>query len=422
VNGFFSPPIVLKPTTVVVEGGIMSTNNRASATTFDRGSFFHLARQRKTTPDASTLFALGKKKQILSVDDIAIGLGLNVVPKPRGSKKETSKGSSSCDVSSQSKTKRKKKKKNAGRSSQHTVPTIIWGESSYDFFWGASANNGIDEMDGGVPVLSSLSTTDKQWIANHEGFPLYLLQNVLSSKALKEIQSIVMNEDKIRDANEIEQHELVKGEPHALRRSLVSRLVYDNDPSRRPYDNEILDRIFSELPNSLVSSSEQQQAQQLLNDDHPYEDGSIVYYRNNGQDFYNTHHDSYDPDDPPRKRQRAYTILLYLDAPRGNESSGGTEFPLLTPLLSHNTNNNNNNDNKEVVATTSRETTVIVKPKNGEALVWPNFDQDGKPYMDSMHRALSIKNESKMNRGNGVPDIEKVVVNVWFEGMTQHKP
>jgi hypothetical protein len=66
-----------------------------------------------------------------------------------------------------------------------------------------------------------------------------------------------------------------------------------------------------------------------------------------------------------------------------------------------------------------------VKPSAEDALVWPNFDRDGKPYKDSVHRALPVaalpivhkhKKASGpvVQAGNAVEDrIGKMVVNLW---------
>jgi hypothetical protein len=74
---------------------------------------------------------------------------------------------------------------------------------------------------------------------------------------------------------------------------------------------------------------------------------------------------------------------------------------------------------------------LLVKPSAGDALVWPNFDRDGKPYKDSLHRALPVAalptareeaSGSAIQVGNTEEDgIGKVVVNLWFEGSTKSR-
>jgi hypothetical protein len=156
--------------------------------------------------------------------------------------------------------------------------------------------------------------------------------------------------------------------------------------------------------------------------DHPYEDGSVVYYRRTEGDFYDEHHDSYSPGETPRDRQRAYTILVYLRTPPGPPSVGGTEFTRLTF----------SDDIENVACAASRKDGtrgLIVKPSAGDALVWPNFDRDGNPYKDSVHRALPITTlpaARKKSKGSVAQigkteedGIGKVVVNLWFEGSTK---
>jgi hypothetical protein len=71
---------------------------------------------------------------------------------------------------------------------------------------------------------------------------------------------------------------------------------------------------------------------------------------------------------------------------------------------------------------------LVVKPRAGDALVWPNFNRDGKPCKDSVHRAVPVTalptshkeaSDSGSQVGNAEEDIiGKVVVNLWFEGST----
>jgi Rps23 Pro-64 3,4-dihydroxylase Tpa1-like proline 4-hydroxylase len=168
---------------------------------------------------------------------------------------------------------------------------------------------------------------------------------------------------------EMEQHELIQGTVvHTLRRSLVSQLQ----------SGPLVDAILEQLPTELSSS---------CRDEHVYEDGSIVSYRSG--DFYDEHHDSYTYGEPLREKQRAYTVLLYILSPPGPPWNGGTEF---TKLTHHN------------------QQPLVVKPQAGDVLVWPNFDRQGLPYMDSSHRALPVES----NHGRRV---EKVVINMWFQGI-----
>jgi hypothetical protein len=73
---------------------------------------------------------------------------------------------------------------------------------------------------------------------------------------------------------------------------------------------------------------------------------------------------------------------------------------------------------------------LVIKPHAGDALVWPNFDREGKPYKNSLHRALPLapprigRKEDINTSGILAPkseddDIGKVVLNLWFEGHMQ---
>jgi hypothetical protein len=317
---------------------------------------------------------------------MALKIGLNIAPKESTKKSE-------C------------KNRKGGRS--HAVPVISWGSGMERFFWGESFSESI-------PSKEKRSTTNMTMhqIHNKESFPLVLLSGALSAESLAWGLSLTADGTSVvSDAEEIEQHELLAGgKVRALRRSLVSQL----DPK-----GELLDGILSDLPEVLVGEhggdSEGMQ-------DHPYEDGSVVYYRRTEGDFYDEHHDSHSPGEIPRDRQRAYTILIYLRTPPGPPSVGGTEFTRLTLI----------DDNKNVAcATASRKDGrgLVVKPSAGDALIWPNFDRDGNPHKDSVHRALPITTLPKARKGSrgsaaqiGKTDedgIDKVVVNLWFEGFTK---
>jgi hypothetical protein len=181
---------------------------------------------------------------------------------------------------------------------------------------------------------------------------------------------------------------------------------------------ELLDVILSNLPVELVGGHGGDV--DGLRHYHPYEDGSVVYYRKAEGDFYDEHHDSFSPGETPRDRQRAYTILIYLRTPPGPPSIGGTEFTRLTLT--------DDNENVGCVERRKDGRGLFVKPRAGDALVWPNFDRDGKPYMDSVHRAVpvaALPTSRKEARGSGAQvgnaeedRIGKVVVNLWFEGST----
>ena len=339
--------------------------------------------------------SLAKKN---SVDDIALKLGLNVVPKKQKLERndkldEATHGGGKSDSSGMTRRKKEAKKKLPNK-----VPTIKWDKNVHNFFWG----------DTSLLPDSSFEGQQTEWIENEEDFPLYLIRNVLPSESVNRVMSLLMDDRIISNAEEMEQHELVNGKPQALRRSLVSRLVYNNDRTKSKVDAdggstnpdsiEILDMISSRLPTGLVGEVQRNGA-------HPYEDGSVVYYRANGEDFYNTHHDSYDPEEPPRERQRAYTILVYLLSPPGDPLLGGTEFPFLTPK--HSPGNLSNGQKTEP------KRGLMCKPRAGDALIWPNFDRDGKPCMDSIHRALSYKDKNESNNNSR---IGKIVINMWFEG------
>ena len=384
-----------------------------------------------------------KKKSV--ADNMALKIGLNVVPKKKSG--YTNNGNDT--------------KTNKVRAVK--VPTITWTQNAKNFFWRDNEQSiekanlrNTSRTTTGVPARQrGERQVQVQVVANKEEFPLYLLRNVLPPKSLARALSIVMDEDTaISDAEEMEQHERVSGgKVRTLRRSIVSRLKCTTDSSKSvPTHVELLNMIVSRLPVELVegmplsgstkdngntsihksSNSEHDVPTTTHNHSHQYEDGSIVYYRTTGNDFYDTHHDSYAPGDPPRKRQRAYTILLYLRAPPGLPLMGGTEFPRLTPLRQGKT----SDSKKGRTATTTSSTRnqpkerLVVKPRPGDALVWPNFDEDGNPHMHSVHRALSIAPSTPpttISKGKLQADeiarkdkdddlMGKIVVNLWFEG------
>jgi hypothetical protein len=375
-----------------------------------------------------------KKKSV--ADNMALKIGLNVVPN-------------------------KKSKTNKVRAVK--VPTITWTQNAKNFFW-RDTEQSIEKANlhntsrstTGVPARQrGERQVQVQVVANKEEFPLYLLRNVLPPKSLARALSIVMDEDTaLSDAEEMEQHERISGgKVRTLRRSIVSRLKCTKTESSKALPNhvELLDMIVSGLPVELVegmpvsgstkdngntsihksSNSEHVLTTTTHNHSHQYEDGSIVYYRTTGNDFYDTHHDSYAPGDPPRKRQRAYTILLYLRAPPGLPLMGGTEFPRLTPLRQGKT---SDSKKERTITTTSTRNQpkerLVVKPRPGDALVWPNFDEDGNPHMHSVHRALSMAPSTPpttISKGKLQADeiarkdkdddlMGKIVVNLWFEG------
>ena len=377
---------------------------------------------------------------------------------------------------------RKKKKKphdNKRRAQQQrtsAVPNITWGRNAKQFFWGSSGSgndDGYNTIEPNEPQQRVTATTkppNRLLIPNEQGFPLYLLPSVLSPSTVEQTLSLLTDEATLRSdfAEEMEQHELVtvgdraggkggKDKVRTLRRSLVARLPCPSLESR-PGMNEgrrkgerrrrrgeggahsdgtpirthlqLLDAILSRLPTALTegittTTTQHQHQHQHQNEahPHPYEDGSVVYYRTTTDDFYNAHHDSYDATDPspPRKRQRAYTVLLYLRSPLGSveRAAGGTFFPRLAACRCP--------DGAEggypvVGGGAADDVGLVVKPRPGDALVWPNFDRGGVPYADSVHGALPLGTSSMLARGAttmGGGDgagMGKIVVNLWFEG------
>ena len=105
---------------------------------------------------------------------------------------------------------------------------------------------------------------------------------------------------------------------------------------------------------------------------------------------------------------------------------GGTEFPRLTPLRQGKTNDSKKGRTATTTSTHNQpKERLVVKPRPGDALVWPNFDEDGNPHMHSVHRALSIApiiskgklQADEIARKDKDDDLMgKIVVNLWFEG------
>ena len=334
-----------------------------------------------------------------AAEELALKIGLNIAPK----------GSTNKNDVNQAKKKRKEKKVK-GKGTGHAVPFISWGCNMERFFW-PSENPKAEALPSD---RGSTTKMTMHHITNKESFPLVLLNGLLSAESLAWALSLTTDDisansnSVVSDAEEMEQHELIGGRVRTLRRSLVSQL----DPK-----GELLDGILSNLPVELVGGHEGDA--DGLRHHHPYEDGSVVYYRKAEGDFYDEHHDSFYPGETPRDRQRAYTILIYLRTPPGPPSIGGTEFTRLTLT-----------DDIENVGCAERRKDgrgLVVKPRAGDALVWPNFDRDGKPYKDSVHRALpvvAVPTARKEGRGSSAQAgsaekdsrIGKVVVNLWFEG------
>jgi len=332
-----------------------------------------------------------KKKQRKSnkstVDAMALKIGLNVVPASHYSSNIKNNTTARLEHGNTNKTKKKKTK----------APIIIlWGRKAKEFFWKKDPNS----LKKKFICETGRQLTMKQ-ITNDQNFPLFQIENVLDHATLDRAQSLLADRNVMKYAEELEQHELVDGKVKALRRSFVSQLSYQNDDISR----QILDLVMTNLPINLVEGTKQNESKDNdLESDHPhpYEDGSIVYYRATGNDFYDTHHDSYDPNEPPRTHQRAYTILLYLRVPLGSPTNGGTEFPRLT-------------------LSSSSNKAVVVKPIAGDALLWPNFNIEGNPCMQSVHRALPMqtannKYHKHQDDSNDHDEMSKIVINLWFEG------
>mmetsp|Transcript_35972 Transcript_35972/g.52722 ORF Transcript_35972/g.52722 Transcript_35972/m.52722 type:complete len:456 (-) Transcript_35972:473-1840(-) len=377
----------------------------------------------------------GKKHNRISnkstVDALALKIGLNVVPAAAPSKLNLN---TNRNTRQENKSEKKLKHNSttitlvspSEEPERTNVPIIAWGANAKRFFWGFKEQG----MDRSVSTREGRNL-NVQPILNDQGFPLYQIKNVLprNSPSFKRLMSLLTEDGNanavMSQTEEMEQHELVRGKPQTLRRSLVSQLIYsdhdhDDAGNHRNRSREILNLIQKGLPKDLVGGMGSKHIgtnPTSLDHFHPYEDGSVVYYRTTGKDFYNTHHDSYDPRDPPRDRQRAYTILLYLRSPKGSPLIGGTEFPRLTQhhhFGAHGKEKEGNDihekQRREQVSSGKRG--LVVKPDIGDAIVWPNFDQEGKPYMDSIHRALSIPKSTCGQRF----EMGKIVINLWFEG------
>lgn len=319
---------------------------------------------------SSTRIQMARKQcSKLAANEMALKIGLNIVPpKVKITKNRIDGG-----------VKQKKKKV---KLATVAPPVISWGSEMERFFWPNTTPG--DE------------NTKAYHIANKESFPLVLIPGALSGEYLAQALALTTND--IRELEELEQHEMISDNKrvHTLRRSLVSQLSTGD---------ELLDGILSQLPTEIEDGL------------HPYEDGSVVYYR--AGDFYDEHHDSYSPrDESHRLCQRAYTVLLYLRTPPGPPSIGGTEFTRITPLPASESNVKQDSciERKEGGSSSG----LIVKPSAGDLLIWPNFDRDGYPYKESLHRALPVQVASSAN-GSVTQDSEiaKVVVNLWFEGSRQ---
>lgn len=326
-------------------------------------------------------FRVGKS----AANQIALDMGLNVVrPSPHYSPN--------------------KRKSPRNTKKDKSLPICIeWEPQVERFFWG-------NDDERNLPSGASLVET-------REKFPLVLL-NVLSSSSLEQALQMVTSQS-LSNAEEIEQHELVGQTPRTLRRSLVSQL----DLVHNPHHCQLLqEMIVPRLPPALGGFA-----------NHPYEDGSIVYYRSGGPvlDFYHEHHDSYDRDEALRERQRAYTVLLYLVSPSGSPTHGGTEFTRLTPLFSKTTETMEGENHTLSGKRQRRRKGLVLKPRAGDALIWPNFDREGRPHMLSHHCALPLNvHSSSPQHSLHIPSYEtilnheeigKIVVNLWFQGRTPAK-
>ena len=321
------------------------------------------------------------------------------------------------------------KNKKRPRKDLRRPPVISWGRDTESFFWPPDQKE--------TPKASSKIKNKKkkkdlalQFIPNKQAFPLIHLKQVLSPENLEWVlsQSSIpilhgRNTSLPGGTEELEQHERISstGKVRTVRRSIVSRL---------DSKGELLADVLSNLPRELVAGGARQRQSSRSDNLHPYEDGSIVYYRTGRGDFYEAHHDSYASGETHRDRQRAFTVLVYLRTPPGPPRNGGTEFPRLTclednhhrprPFFCGVANENNNKKNGK------QQQGMVVKPSAGDALVWPNFDRNGNPYTDSVHRALPVAatdeapQRSRGQRKNvsrtGSNEIGKVVMNIWFEG------
>ena len=464
-NSFFCGMVVV----AALSNGSMHMNNKSRPKKSDVNTLA-LKLGLKLVPTSKGIVSTGTGKgsspmtKSISISEVSIktntNTGINIDQKSESDGRIEKSKSANSNIKKKIKNKQKRAKK---KSKSQLPPTISWGIKARKFFWGGPESG--ESSDAKIMNINSNSNHEQhhylenaqnlqyissggrqlkvEVISNEQGFPLYQVHNVLSRQALNRAISLLMEKDikeSYRYAEELEQHELVKGErkPRVLRRSLVSQLSYSCDSH---YSRELIDLILAGLPIDLVEGMHEHTDKKISNNTpknhphpHPYEDGSVVYYRATGNDFYSTHHDSYDPEDPPRRHQRAYTILLYLRVPEGSPEVGGTEFPRLTKrghLSSNKKNESNlgNNKSKESEA-------IVVKPRAGDAICWPNFDLTGKPYMDSIHGALPIPKERRGkadSRIEGIDsgenytedhdekDLSKIVVNLWFEGSSKNR-
>ena len=273
-------------------------------------------------------------------------------------------------------------------------PTIRWQEGTRSFFF-----SGGFEKAGGEAVL------------NAEGFPLLLFRGLLGNQALARACDLAAE---LHGAGQvIKQHELKAGKPRTIRRSLVHRLQPGaSQPAAhaaRSASSMLLDLILETLPQALQDSGSGEKVR--VGRGHEFEDASLVFYRKGSRDFYEEHHDSWTAGDPPRARQRAFTVLVYLRSPEGPLRCGATEFTRLTRLL----------PGSSAGGGGSRTPGLVVKPAAGDALMWPNFDDDGKRWELALHRALAqcgthaSTSGTRRNRGASATGCGgKAVVNVWF--------
>lgn len=246
-------------------------------------------------------------------------------------------------------------------------PSIVWGDSTRKLLWPEAA-------------AEKLGWAER--VPNDQGFPLFLIEGLLAEEDLSDAVDLADSLWRGEQAQAIEQFgrgETVsfdlaaKARRQVIRRSQVARLPPTFLPTS-PEQKRLQRLLFEALPEELS----------LGGAPHPYEDGSVVAY--SAGDFYAEHHDSWNPGDAWRRRPRAFTALVYL-APAPAGAGGGTEFTRLTrggkPL--------------------------VMQPREGDALVWPNFSPDGKWCEDSLHRAVPVKGATA----------RKVVANLWWEAQAK---
>lgn len=352
---------------------------------------------------------------------MALKIGLNLaVPPPPPPLATTSIPTKDTSNSSEATTTAKNNKKKK-RSRKDRPPDISWGRDMEDFFWPPNQEETVKYSSACDDNSNDLTP---KFIPNTQSFPLIHLRQVLSPENLA--WAVPQSSIPIKGSaslpggiEEIEQHEQIvgTGKVRTVRRSIVSQL---------DSQGELLARILSNLPKELVAGTSGSSSNNIP---HPYEDGSTVYYRTGQVDFYEEHHDSYDSGETNRDRQRAFTVLLYLRTPPGPLENGGTEF---TQLTLDNSDLDNNHQRPFCAASENIKGNgkgIVVKPSAGDALVWPNFDRNGTPYGDSVHRALPVAgaepppNRQRHNKGSisNVIGIGKVVMNIWFEGFDKRQ-